>query len=448
MEKQVKEMMDKGLIEPSTSPFGSPVLFVRKKTGELRMCIDYRALNKITIKNRYPLPRIDDLFDRLQGATTFSSLDLLSGYYQIRLPDSDVPKTAFRTPEGLFQYKVLPMGLTNAPSVFMAAMNRILRDLKFAIVYLDDILIYSKNPEEHVEHVRQVLERLSLHSYYAKLKKCDFFKTSIKFLGHIVSAEGVSPDPTKVEIVKTWPTPKTVNDIRAFLGLANYFRKFIHNYSIISAPLVNLTKGNVSKRKSKVTSIGWDDNCQTAFEDLKKALVEAPVLALPDFTKPFEVTTFQVVTDASDYAIGAILVQDGRPIAYESKKLNGAQQNYHTTDRELLAVVHALEIWRCYLEGPKFQVITDHHSLLHLKSQPILTRRQARWSEFLQGFDFEWVYLQGPLNPADSLSRMPQHRPKGMQNSIRSFLLRLCARVRSERHREQNPKSPMIASMI
>ena len=204
-----------------------------------------------------------------------------------------------------------------------------------------------------------------------------------------------------------------MNDVRAFLGLANYFRKFIDNYSAIAAPLVNLTKGNISKRKSKATSVGWDDRCQQAFEALKKALIDAPVLALPDFSKPFELTTYEVITDASDYAIGAILVQDGRPIAYESKKLTDSQKNYHTTDRELLAVVHALQIWRCYLEGPKFKILTDHNSLTYLKTQPLLSRRQARWSEFLQGFDIEWVYLEGPKNPSDSLSRMPQHRPKG-----------------------------------
>jgi hypothetical protein len=404
MERAVKDMLEKGLIEPSASPFGAPVLFIKKPDGSLRFCIDYRGLNKITIKNRYPLPRIDDLLDRLQGATTFSSLDLLSGYYQLRLPLSDIPKTAFRTPFGLYQWKVLPMGLTNAPSVFMAAMNRVLADLKFAIVYLDDILIFSKSPEEHVGHMREVLKRLKDNQYFCKLTKCDFFKTSIKFLGHIVSPQGVSPDPAKVASILNWPTPQNVSDVRSFLGLANYFRKFIENYAEITTPLTNLVKGGVSKRKGKITSVTWDDACTQAFEKLKSALANAPCLALPNFTKPF-----QVITDASDFAIGAILVQEGRPIAFESKKLNPAERNYHTTDRELLAVVHALTIWRCYLEGPPFTVLTDHNPLTHINDQATLSRRQARWSEYLQGFQIKWEYRPGVGNPADPLSRLSTH---------------------------------------
>lgn len=402
METQVSEMLQKGLIEPSTAPFCAPVLFVRKKDGTLRMCIDYRGLNKITVRNAYPLPRIDDLFDKLQGATTFSSLDLLSGYYQLRLHPDDVPKTAFRTPTGLYQYRVLPMGLTNAPSVFMAAMNRVLHGLPFAVVYLDDILIFSKSPEEHVRHVEEVLRRLDRDKFFAKLSKCDFFQTSIKFLGHIVSAGGISPDPDKVKVIHDWKTPTNVREVRSFLGLANYFRKFVEHYSELATPLVNLTRGNVSSRKSKFTSIIWDEACQDAFDRIKAALTNAPVLALPDFTRPFVLTT-----DASGHTIGAILLQDGRPIAYESKKLTPAEMNFHTPDRELLAVIHALKIWRCYLEGPKFTIVTDHHPLIHLGSQPQLSRRQARWSEYLQGFNFDWVYKPGVTNIADPLTRLP-----------------------------------------
>ncbi len=404
MEATVKEMLQKGLIEPSTSPFCAPVLFVRKKDNTLRMCIDYRALNKITICNSYPLPRIDDLFDKLQGATTFSSLDLLSGYYQIRLAPSDVPKTAFRTPTGLYQYRVLPMGLSNAPSVFMAAMHRLLRDLPFALVYLDDILIFSKNPEEHIDHVRQVLRRLDGSKYYAKLSKCEFFKTSLKFLGHIVSAQGIAPDPAKVAVIDAWPVPDSVKAVRSFLGLANYFRRFIPLYSSIVAPLVALTGGSVSKRHSSKTSIDWTSACNESFQLLKQKLISAPVLRLPDFTKPFVVTT-----DASGFGIGAVLLQDGYPIAYESRKLTSAERKFHTPDRELLAVIHALKVWRCYLEGPKFTIVTDHHPLIHLGSQPTLSRRQVGWSEYLQGFNFEWAYKPGVTNIADPLSRMPQH---------------------------------------
>jgi len=205
MEEQVKELLKKDLIEPSISPFGAPVLFVKKKTGELRMCIDYRALNQATIKNKYPLPRIDDLLDRLQGAKVFSSLDLMSGYHQIRLPPEDVEKTAFRMPFGLYQYKVVPFGLTNAPAVFMNHMNNILYDLPFVVVYLDDILVFSKSQDKHVDHMRLVLERLEGAQYYAKLSKCEFFKTEVKFVGQIVSAEGIRPDPAKVAAVMGWP---------------------------------------------------------------------------------------------------------------------------------------------------------------------------------------------------------------------------------------------------
>lgn len=412
MKRQVTALLKRGVLEVSSSPFGAPVLFVKKKSGELRMCVDYRALNKITVKNRYPLPRVDDLLDRLQGATVFSSLDLTSGYHQIRLSEEDVPKTAFRVPFGLFQYKVMPFGLTNAPGVFMAAMHDILQDLPFCVVYLDDILIFSKNPDEHVQHVEAVLKRLQENQYFVKLSKCDFFKSEVQFLGHIVSAQGVKPDPKKVAVVKEWPQPSTVHEVRSFLGLANYFRKFIKDYSRIAAPLTNLTKGNISKAKGKNTKVNWTPQCQAAFDELKSALTSAPCLALPDFRLPFEVVCpqpMEVVTDASDYALGAILMQNGRPVAFESHKLSSAEANYTTTEKELLAVVHALKIWRCYLEGSKFTVVTDHNPLTFFQTQPLLSRRQARWSEFLQMFNFDWEYRPGAGNPADPLSRLTTH---------------------------------------
>ena len=322
----------------------------------------------------------------------FSSLDLLSGHHQIRMPAQDVEKTAFRTPLGHFQYKVVSFGLTNAPAVFMAAMDRMLRDFPFVVVYIDDILIFSNSVEEHVDHVQQVLKRLEQHRYFLKLKKCEFFKQEVEFLGHLVGTDGVRPDPKKISVVKEWPTPKTVTDLRAFLGLANYFRKFINKFSAIAAPLTNQLGGNLSSRKAKNTYLKWDEKCQDAFEALKEALTSAPALKLPDFTKPFTVDAFELVTDASDYAIGAILTQDGQPVAYESRKLSDAERNYTTTERELLAVMHALKKWRCYLEGPRFKIVTDHNPLVHLQTQSQLSRRLARWSEYLQGFDFGWAY--------------------------------------------------------
>jgi hypothetical protein len=274
--RQITQLLSQGFIEPSSSPFGAPVLFAKKKDGTLRMCVDYRQLNRITVKNRYPLPRIDDLIDRLGGASVFSSLDLTQGYHQILLLEEERERSAFRTPFGHFQYKVMPFGLTNAPAVFQSAMNSILQDLSFAVVYLDDILIFSKSHEEHVGHVRTVLERLQKYQYYCKLSKCEFFKRSVTFLGHIVSAEGVRPDPRKTSVVRDWPKPTNISELRSFLGLANYFRKFVQGYSALVAPLTAMLSSKARWPED------WGEPCVKAFDRIKDALASAPVLALPD----------------------------------------------------------------------------------------------------------------------------------------------------------------------
>ena len=400
MERQIKDLLSKGLIEPSSSPFAAPILFVRKKDGTLRMCIDYRALNKVTIKNKYPLPRIDDLMDHLSGSACFSSIDLMSGYHQLRIDPADVPKTAFRSPFGLYQYKVLPFGLSNAPSIFQAAMNRIFGDYmgKFMVVYLDDILIFSRSKEEHYEHVRLVLERLREHQLYAKLSKCEFLREEVPFLGFIVSAEGIKVDPRKTAAITQWATPTEDKDplsnLRSFLGLTNYFRRFVMAYAKMISPLTDLLK--------KDAPFVWGPDQEQAFLRIKEALTNPPVLALPDFSKPFEIWC-----DASGIGIGAVMLQEGRPITFESRKLNSAEKNYHVTEQELLAVVHALKVWRCYLEGVVFTVVTDHKPNTFFSTQPILSRRQVGWSQYLQQFTFRWEYRPGRINVADHLSRYP-----------------------------------------
>jgi hypothetical protein len=397
-ERQVKLLLEKGYIEPSISPYGAPILFVQKKEGSLRMVIDYRALNKITVKNKYPMPRIDDALDELQGATMFTSLDLTSGYHQLRISAEDVPKTAFRTPQGLFQWRVLPFGLTNAPATFQTAMNTIFRPFlnKFVLVYLDDILIYSRTPEEHCLHLRQVLEVLREHRLYANLRKCSFAKPEQSYLGHVITAEGIKVDPRKTTAVTNWPRPTSLGDLRSFLGLATYFRKFIRHFAQLAMPLHRLT------RKDALWQ--WTPECQISFEEIKRALTEAPCLAFPDFTKPFEVHT-----DASLAGIGAVLYQEGRPLAFESRRLIPAEVNYPTGEQELLAVVHALTVWRCYLEGAlEFHVVTDHKAITYLDSLPQLSRRQTRWAEYLSRFHFRWDHQAGKKNVvADALSRTP-----------------------------------------
>ncbi|KAL1914164.1 uncharacterized protein VTP21DRAFT_10268 [Calcarisporiella thermophila] len=400
MRKQLDELLEKGYIRPSASPWGAPVLFVKKKDGDLRMCVDYRALNNLTVKNKYPLPRIDECFDRLAGARIFSKLDLKSGYHQIRVHPDDVHKTAFNTRYGQFEFLVLPFGLTNAPPTFQALMNSILRPFldKFVLVYLDDILIFSRDLREHKEHLRMVLNSLQEHQLIANLKKCTFAQKQLEFVGHIISDQGISVDPGKVRAIREWTRPTSVHELRQFLGLASYYRRFIAGFAKIAAPLTNLLKGNNR-------DISWGPKEEIAFYTLKDALCSTPVLSPPDPSLPYE-----VATDASDYAVGAVLTQDqGRgmqPIAFESRKLTPAEQNYPTHERELLAIVHALKVWRCYLEGQHFVVRTDHRSLKHLQRQKKLSRRMARWMEELQEYDFTIEYRPGSMmTVADALSR-------------------------------------------
>lgn len=403
LKKQLEELTKSGFIQPSKSPFGAPILFVKKKDGTMRMCVDYRALNNVTIKNSYPLPRVDELFDRLQGAKYFSKIDLRSGYHQIRIDPADVPKTAFRTRYGHFEFLVLPFGLTNAPGTFMHLMHETFREYldDFVLVFLDDILIYSKTLEEHEVHVRKVLERLRKSKLFAKESKCEFFRTEVEFLGHHVGRDGVRMMEDKIKAVGEWPAPKNARDVRAFLGTAGYYRKFIRDFSRIAAPLTELTKGSVK--------FDWASQHQTAFTELKTAMQTAPVLALPDPKLPYVVHT-----DASGFAVGAVLMQDQgkglQPIAFLSKKMLDAETRYPVHEQELLAIIHSLSSWRHYLHGAKFKVMTDHHSLRYFKTQPLLSGRQSRWKDVIANFDFDIEYMKGDSNPvADGLSRRPDH---------------------------------------
>jgi hypothetical protein len=304
---QLKEMMDKGYIRPSVSPWGAPVLFVKKKDDTLRLCIDYRQLNKVTIKNKYPLPRIDDLFDQLGGASIFSKIDLRSGYHQVRIKGEDIHKTAFRTRYGHYEFVVVPFGLTNAPATFMCLMNNVLSKFldKFVLVFIDDILIYSKNREEHEEHLRLVLQVLREHQLYAKFNKCDFFQKQIHYLGHVLSEEGVAVDPDKIRSIMEWPTPRDVSDIRSFMGLAGYYRRFIEGFSKIGCPITALQK--------KGTKFLWTQKCEERFQTLKHLLTHAPVLKIVD-----PEADFLVCTDACKEGLGGVLMQKGSVICYES----------------------------------------------------------------------------------------------------------------------------------
>ena len=369
---QLQELLDKGFIRPSTSPWGALVLFAKKKDKTLRLCIDYRQLNRVTIKNRYPLLRIDDLFDQLRGARVYSKIDLRTGYHQLRFRDTDIPKTAFRTRYGHFEFTVMPFGLMNAPAAFMDLMHRIFQPYldQFIVVFVDDILIYSQSEWEHEYHLRIVLQLLRDHQLYAKFSKCEFWLTEVRFLRHLVSASGVSVDPEKVEAVMSWERPKSVFEIRNFLGLAGYYRRFIEDFSRIARPMTRLTR--------KEVKFDWDDRCEEAFQELKRRLTSAPILIVSDKGQGYI-----VYCDASRAGLRCVLMQSRRVVAYGSRRLKNHEQNYPTRDMELVVVVFALKIWRHYLYGEKFEVYSDHKSLKYIFKQRDLNMRQRRWMEFL-----------------------------------------------------------------
>jgi hypothetical protein len=347
IERQVKSLLQSGLITPSSSPFASPVLLVQKKDGSWRFCVDYRRLNNITVKNKFPMPLIDEILDELQGARYFSRLDFRSGFHQVRMNPADEHKTTFKTHHGHYQFKVMFFGLTNAPATFQCTMNSILEPYlrKSVIVFMDDILVYSNSLEDHVQHLREVLTLLRSHKFFVKLSKCAFAQEELEYLGHIILGAGVATDPRKIQAMLDWPAPLYVTKLRGFLGLTGYYRKFVKHYGTLAKPLTNLLKKK---------QFAWDQTTQKAFQSLKTAMSTTPVLALPNFSKQFIVET-----DALDMGLGAVLMQDDRPIAFLSKPLSANNKFLSIYKKYFLALIMAVDRWCPYLQRQEFIIKTD-----------------------------------------------------------------------------------------
>ena len=398
----IDENLRSGFIRQTNSPHGAPILFVKKKDGSLRLCVDFRGLNKITKKDRYPLPLISDLLSTAGKARVYTTLDLRHAYHLVRIAEGDEWKTAFRTRYGSFEWSVMPFGLTNAPAAFQRFMNDIFGDLLdvSVTVYLDDILIYSADPADHKKHVREVLRRLRKHGLYARADKCDFSVDTVEYLGYILSPGGLRMSEDKVKTIQDWPEPRKVKDIQSFLGFANFYRRFISGYSDIVVPLTRLLR--------KGTKWAFNDAARNAFNLLKTAFTSAPVLThwIPN-------CPIIVETDASNFALGAILsirTSDGEihPVAFHSRTFSGAELNYDVHDKELLAIFEAFKVWRHYLEGSgtPVDVVTDHKNLEYFTTTKVLSRRQARWSEFLSQFNLIIRFRPGRLGTKpDTLTR-------------------------------------------
>ena len=408
LDEFIAENLRSGRIRPSKSPMASPVFFVKKKDGSLRFVQDYRALNNMTVKNRYPLPLINDLVNKLKGARYFTKLDVRWGFNNVRIREGDEWKAAFRTNRGLFEPLVMFFGLTNSPATFQTMMNDILHDLIMegvVSVYLDDILIYTKTREEHRHVTRLVLERLRKYRLYLRPEKCEFEKTKIEYLGVIISHNQVEMDPVKVAGVAQWPAPTNKKEVSAFLGFTNFYRRFIEGFSHIARPLFDLT--------CKDTAFAWSPEAEAAFSTLKQRITSSPILTLPDDLCPF-----RVEADSSDFATGAVLSQqsaeDGKwhPVAFYSKSLSSVERNYEIYDKELLAVIRALEEWRHFLEGAQHpvEIWTDHKNLEYFRIARKVNRRQARWSLYLSRFDFTLHHRPGTsMGRPDALSRRADH---------------------------------------
>lgn len=421
VKKYIDENLAKGFIRPSSSPYSAPVLLVKKQSGGIRVCVDYRALNGLTIKNRYPIPLVSETMDRLSRAKYFTTLDVISAFNRIRIKPGHEEKTAFNTRYGQYEYLVMPFGLCNAPGSFQSLINDSIHDYldDFATAYLDDILIYSESLQDHISHVRKVLERMRINNLQLDIQKCCFCTSKVKYLGLCISTEGLCMDHEKIEAITNWQTPSNLKDVRSFLGFANFYRRFIKNFSEIVTPLTNLTKSSSKIGNKQKPPFSWNDQCQSSFDRLKTAFTSAPILT--HFEQGRETW---VETDASDYVTAATLSQlvNGvlKPVAFLSKKLTPQECNYDIYDKELLSIIRAFEAWRPELIATALpvKVLSDHKNLEWFMTTKQLNRRQARWAEFLSQFNFKICYRPGSLGQKpDSLTRRSQDLPLGVDDA-------------------------------
>lgn len=415
--QQIGEMLNANIISESRSPWASPVVLVKKKNGDWRFCVDYRKLNNVIKSDSYPLPVIDDILKALNGSTYFTTLDLFSGYWQIGLDEKDKDKTAFIVPDGLYEFNVLPFGLSSSPACFQRCMDQVLAGLKWntCLVYLDDVLVKGSTFADHLLSLRKVLERFRQANLKLNSSKCFFGFNETKILGHVASSRGISPDPDKIAAISKFPRPQKVKDVQSFIGLANYYRKFIKSFADIARPLTLLTRRSYK--------FEWNGVHQNAFDELKSKLVTYPVLRHFDPNLPTEIHT-----DASDYGIGAIILQTDQegthPIAYASRRLSSPEIKYNTTHKECLAVVYAVTYFRHYLWGRPFKIVVDHHALCWLHKNKDPAGRLARWAIKLQDFQYEIVHKSGKKHlDADSLSRNPVFKPEYDATEIPTMLM-------------------------
>lgn len=448
IDEQIDKMLQAKVIQPIKSPWSFPVVIVKKKDGTERFCVDYRKLNKITVRNNWPLPNIDDMLATLGENKIFSSIDISSAYWQVEVSEKDKEKTAFVCHRGLFAFNVMPFGLAGSPAIFSELMTKILGDLDFAMAYLDDVIIFSKTEEEHYKHIEVVLDLIRQAGLKLKMKKCQFFQDKISYLGHVVTKDGVLPDKDKVSAIMGMKQPTNVKEVRGFIGVTNFYRKFIPNYSQIASPLLDLTH--------KFAHFNWSRECEEAFQKLKHALCHPPLLAYPDMKRPFIVSC-----DASDKAIGAVLSQDfgegERPIQYMSQRLSKSQRNWPVVQREAFAIYTAMEKFHQYLYGSEFTIKTDHKPLEYLFSSEIKNPMIQRWAMKVSELKPHILYIKGQSNfSADFLSRLtPQSSRAEMSeqneevklintDEIDPKLIRLMRKEAEERRLQRLQESPQV----